>query len=68
VRATIEIRENGSRITVISPRVSLQTVEFNDLHGDARIEKVDPCVSGNIAAWLVPRSLLPNVRRNAKAE
>jgi len=41
------------RLAAIDPRVSIQIFELDGL--SETLEKVDPCASGNIATWLVPR-------------
>ncbi|HEY1468236.1 MAG TPA: hypothetical protein VGF61_04285 [Candidatus Acidoferrum sp.] len=41
------------RLAAIDPRVTIQVFELDAL--SETLEKVDPCASGNIATWLVPR-------------
>ncbi len=41
------------RLAVIDPRVPIQIFELDGL--SETLEKVDPCASGNVATWLVPR-------------
>lgn len=41
------------RLATVDPRVTIQIFELDAL--SETLEKVDPCSSGNIATWLVPR-------------
>jgi hypothetical protein len=41
------------QLGALNPRLAMQIFELNSLH--ERLERVEPCRSGNVSSWLVPR-------------